>query len=118
MRRSWTPSIVPKGDDQNVYLVVDHLGRMAGSIGKPTPRPPIWKSSSSTCLRGNTKGPVRVVAFNTLEHWSEDVSKDLAREIQTRCDIEARMSLNRSGTLSTPTPVRIDSSRCGWHTHE
>ncbi|HTF64404.1 MAG TPA: hypothetical protein VK638_17105 [Edaphobacter sp.] len=90
MRRSWTPSIVPKGDDQNVYLVVDHLGRMAGSIGKPTPRPPIWKSSSSTCLRGNTKGPVRVVAFNTLEHWSEDVSKDLAREIQTRCDIEGQ----------------------------
>jgi hypothetical protein len=27
MRRSWTPSIVPKGDDQNVYLVVDDLGR-------------------------------------------------------------------------------------------
>jgi hypothetical protein len=31
---------------------------------------------------------VRVVAFNTLEHWSEDVSTDIAREIQTRCDIE------------------------------
>jgi hypothetical protein len=28
MRRSgWTPSIVPKGDDQNVYLVVDDFGR-------------------------------------------------------------------------------------------
>jgi hypothetical protein len=27
MRRSWTPPIVPKGDDQNVYLVVDDLGR-------------------------------------------------------------------------------------------
>lgn len=28
MRRSgWTPSIVPAGDDQNVYLVVDDLGR-------------------------------------------------------------------------------------------
>ena len=32
--------------------------------------------------------PVRVVAFNTLEHWSEDVSKQIADEIQTRCDIE------------------------------
>ncbi len=29
MRRSnWTPSIVPNGDDQNVYLVVDDLGRL------------------------------------------------------------------------------------------
>jgi len=28
MRKSgWTPSIVPNGDDQNVYLMVDNLGR-------------------------------------------------------------------------------------------
>jgi hypothetical protein len=28
MRRSnWTPSIVPRGDDQNVYLVADDLDR-------------------------------------------------------------------------------------------
>lgn len=26
-RTGWTPSIVPQGDDQNVYLVVDDLGR-------------------------------------------------------------------------------------------
>jgi hypothetical protein len=26
-RTGWTPSIVPRGDDQNVYLVVDDLGR-------------------------------------------------------------------------------------------
>ena len=29
MRRSnWTPSIVPRGDDHDVYLVVDNLGRI------------------------------------------------------------------------------------------
>jgi hypothetical protein len=28
------------------------------------------------------------VAFNTLEHWSEDVSSDIAAEIQLRCDID------------------------------
>jgi hypothetical protein len=27
MTRRWTPSIVPNGDDQNVYLVVDDFGR-------------------------------------------------------------------------------------------
>jgi hypothetical protein len=26
-RTGWTPSIVPNGDDQNVYLVVDDFGR-------------------------------------------------------------------------------------------
>jgi hypothetical protein len=29
MRRSnWTPSIVPRGDGHNVYLVMDDLGRL------------------------------------------------------------------------------------------
>lgn len=30
----------------------------------------------------------KIVAFNTLEHWSRDVSEDIALEIQTRCDIQ------------------------------
>jgi hypothetical protein len=34
MRESnWTPSIVPRGDDQDVYLVVDDLGRSAKRNG-------------------------------------------------------------------------------------
>ena len=39
-------------------------------------------------LSGQFHDPVRVVAFNTLEHWSGNVPKDVAIEIQTRCDIE------------------------------
>jgi hypothetical protein len=31
--------------------------------------------------------PVRVVAFNTAEHWSEDTSVDVAREILRRLDL-------------------------------
>jgi hypothetical protein len=27
-KSSWTPSIVPRGDDHDVYLVVDDLGRI------------------------------------------------------------------------------------------
>jgi hypothetical protein len=27
-KSSWTSSIVPNGDDQNVYLVMDDLGRL------------------------------------------------------------------------------------------
>ena len=33
-------------------------------------------------LSGQYNSPVRIVAFNTLEHWSEDVSSDIAAEIQ------------------------------------
>ena len=39
-------------------------------------------------LSGKYNSPVRIVAFNTLEHWSEDVSSDIAAEIQMRCDID------------------------------
>jgi hypothetical protein len=38
-------------------------------------------------MTGQFNDLVRVVAFNTLEHWADDVSKDVAQEIQARCDI-------------------------------
>jgi hypothetical protein len=42
----------------------------------------------SDLMTGQFSNPVRVVAFNTLEHWATDVSADIAEEIRTRCDIE------------------------------
>jgi hypothetical protein len=40
-------------------------------------------------LSGQFNEPIRVIAFDTLEHWSQDVSEDIAAEIQTRCDIDS-----------------------------
>ena len=91
MRKSnWTPSIVPRGDDQNVYLVVDDLGR----LGR------IWPEADEThtdletvivdLLRGQYKDPIRVVAFNTAEGWSQDVSANVAHELRHRCDLQMR----------------------------
>ena len=31
--------------------------------------------------------PVRFVAFDTLEQWANDISRDIAEVIQARCDI-------------------------------
>jgi hypothetical protein len=39
-------------------------------------------------ISGQFNDPVRVIAFNTPEHWAQDVSKDIALEIQSRCDID------------------------------
>ena len=84
----WTPSTVPYGADQTVYLVVDRFGRL-GSVYRETE---VQRTDLETIITdlmsGQFNDPVRVVAFNTLEHWSEDVSKDIALEIQTRCDID------------------------------
>lgn len=34
------------------------------------------------------KAPVRVIAFNTAERWSRDVSEDIAHELRRRCDLQ------------------------------
>ena len=81
------PSIVPYGADQTVYLVVETSGPAA--VALKTERTDI-ESIIADLLSGRFNDPVRVLAFNTLEHWSDDLSKDVAREIQCRCDIEGR----------------------------
>jgi hypothetical protein len=84
----WTPGTVPYGADQTAYLVIDRFGRL-GSVYRETE---VERADLETIvadlMSGQFNDPVRVVAFNTLEHWSEDVSRDVALEIQTRCDIE------------------------------
>ena len=40
----------------------------------------------SDLLKGGYSDPVRVISFNTSEGWSRDVSEDVARELQCRCD--------------------------------
>jgi hypothetical protein len=87
-RTGWTPGTVPYGADQTAYLVIDRLG-MLGSVYRETE---VERADLETIMAdlmsGQFNDPIRVVAFNTLEHWSEDVSRDVALEIQTRCDIE------------------------------
>jgi hypothetical protein len=89
-RMGWTPSIVPKGDDQNVYLVVDDLGRN----GRVYPETDAENADLETVildlLDGQYRNPVRIVAFNTFECWSQDVSADVAQELRRRCDLQLR----------------------------
>src|SRR3977135_3095728 len=84
----WTPRIVPYGADQTVYLVVDRFGRFGSFYRETEVERTDLETIITDLMSGQFNDPVRVVAFNTLEHWSEDVSKDIADEIQTRCDIE------------------------------
>ena len=84
----WTPRIVPYGADQTVYLVVDRFGQLGSAYRETEVERTDLETIITDLMSGQFNDPVRVVAFNTLEHWSEDVSKDIADEIQTRCDIE------------------------------
>jgi hypothetical protein len=47
--------------------------------------------------------PMRIVAFNTLEHWSEDVAGYIATEIQTAAISKGSPLRNQSAILSSAT---------------
>ena len=88
MRRSnWTPSIVPS-DDQTIYLVADDFGRIGRAWREADLETADLEDVIQEMLAGEYSNPIRVAAFNTSEHWSEDVSEDIAREIQRRCDLQ------------------------------
>ena len=88
MPAGWSPKIVPYGADQTVYLVVDSFGA-SGTVYRETEvERTDFETVIADFLTGQFNNPVRVIAFNTLEHWSDDVSQAVAVEIQTRCDIE------------------------------
>jgi len=80
----FTP-IVPFGADQTIYLVVENPGPHA--IARSAERTDI-ETVISDLLSGRFSDPIEVLAFNTIEHWTENLSKDVAQEIRCRCDIE------------------------------
>jgi hypothetical protein len=86
-RAGWSRGMVPYGADETAYIVVDSIS--SGTVYRETE---IEKADLETILgdlfTGQYNSPIRIVAFNTLEHWAEDVSSDIATEIQTRCDID------------------------------
>jgi hypothetical protein len=83
-----TGSIVPYGADQTVYIVVDRLSRQGAVYCEVEIERNDIETVVTDLLAGQFSDPVRVTAYNTLEHWSQDISKDIAAEIQSRCDIE------------------------------
>jgi hypothetical protein len=85
MRRS--PSIAPaQPDDVDVYLVLDDFGGRLGRAWRETDEESTDRQTVITdLLDGQYSNPVRVIAFNTIEGWSRDVSEELAEEIAERC---------------------------------
>ena len=82
-------SLVPDHSHDTVYLVLDDLG--------PSDR--IWietgeeEANEPTIVRWFIEEqftrPIRVIAFNTEEGWSSDVSREIAERL---------LDLNRAGT--------------------
>ena len=87
---NWTPSLVPGGDDQTVYLVAEDFGKLGRAWRGAEVESTDLETVIQDLLSGQYNNPIRVVAFNTEERRSEDVSEDVADELRRRCDLQAR----------------------------
>jgi hypothetical protein len=75
---------VPYGADQTLFVVVDRIG---GTKEIRIERTDL-DNTIGEFIAGCFSDPVRVLSFNTLEHWIKDISAEVAAEIQSRCDID------------------------------
>jgi hypothetical protein len=83
-----TPILVPYGADETVYIVVDLMVRQGGILRETRVERTDIETIIAELMSGRFNEPVRVIAFNTLEHWADDISAQIAAEIEARCDIE------------------------------
>ena len=80
-----SPSIVPHGADQDTYLVLDDFGGRLGCSWRDTDADSADRETLiRELLNGQYSNPVRIVAFNTAEGWSRDVTVDIADELRRR----------------------------------
>ena len=119
MRKSnWTPSIVPNGNDQTVYLVADDFGKNGRAWRETDCETADLETVIQDLLTGQYSNPIRVIAFNTAERWSQDVSEDVAHELRRRCDLQMRdvpfflqdftdRHEGRSRDYQLPLPIRL-----------
>jgi hypothetical protein len=80
-----SPSIVPREANQDTYLVLDDFGGRLGRAWRETNEE---DTDRETLIRDLVEGeysdPARIVAFNTAEGWSRDMTMDIADEVRRR----------------------------------
>jgi hypothetical protein len=115
---TWTPSIVPNGADRTVYLVVDDFAGRGRAWRETDVGETDLEAVVADLVSGQYNDPIRVVAFNTAEGWSQDVSSDVALELRRRCDLQMRevpfflqefidRNESRYRDIQLPLPMRL-----------
>ena len=75
MRQSqWAPSIVPNGEDQTVYLVLDDFGHIGQAWRETDVKDTELETAITDLLEGQYNNPVQIIGLNTAEGWARDVS--------------------------------------------
>ena len=78
-----SPSIVPQAS-HDTYLVLDDFGRLGRAWREVDEEDTDRKALIRNLMDGQYGHPARIVAFNTAEGWSRDVTMDIADELRRR----------------------------------
>src|SRR6516165_9657873 len=69
-----SPSIAPIGLERDIYLLLEDFGRLGRAWRETDEDATDRETLILNLLSGEYKSPVRIVAFNTAERWSRDVT--------------------------------------------
>ncbi|AWM02817.1 hypothetical protein [Bradyrhizobium amphicarpaeae] len=78
------PPVVPYGADKTLFVVIDRLNQATEIRIERSD----LEATIGELVAGCFNDPIKVISFNTLEHWMKDISTDVAGEIKARCDID------------------------------
>jgi hypothetical protein len=76
-------SLLP-GSDIAMHVVLDDFGKAGRAYREADEREASLETVIDDLITGQFNNPVHVVAFNTSEGWSRDVSEDVVREALRR----------------------------------
>lgn len=76
--------VVPYGADQTLFVVIDRRDPLTEIRIERSD----LEATIGELVAGCFHDPIKVISFNTLEHWSKDISTEIAGEIRARCDID------------------------------
>jgi hypothetical protein len=97
-----TPPLAPdqQPHDVTVYIVLNDFGQLGRAYVETDEAAADVQTVVNNISSGEYSNPIRVVAFNTAEEWSRDVTEDIARALLER---EAR-----EGDLSEPAKEFVE----------
>ena len=88
-----TPPLAPKlTEDVTVYLVLNDFGALGRAYVETDEANASERDVISNIGGGQYSKPIRVVAFNTAEGWSRDVTEDIAEALLERDASEGNLS--------------------------
>jgi hypothetical protein len=86
------PDLVPSSSPEDtIYLVLEDLEKLGRVYQETDQKTADVENVVADFLSGQFEKPVRIIAFNTVQGWSRDVSEDVAWEILKRSVAEGTL---------------------------